>query len=128
MVGASSGLRAEGVLRSSPTFSALSWHSVGGGEDISWRDAALVEFPGKKGFYGLITSQNETYVEWNNGFREYYDLENDPYQLDNAFKSKSVPSPDTQRVAELEAQLEQMQSCKANTTNTCQNPEVRTTP
>ena len=123
LAGVSAPAKADGT-----SFAPLIGHSVGGRVDIPWRDAALVEFPGKKGFYGLISSQNETYVEWNNGFREYYDLDNDPYQLDNAFKSKAVPSPDTQRVAELEAQLEQMQSCKANTANTCQDPGARTTP
>jgi N-acetylglucosamine-6-sulfatase len=99
------------------------------GEAASCRDAALVERPGKnRGFYGLITAQSETHIEWNSGFREYYDLNIDPYQLDNAFESKSAPPPDPQRIVELETQLEQLRTCKANTANTCQDSGAGTPP
>ena len=83
--------------------------------DVPWRDAALVEDSGRRGFYGLITERGEAYVEWNGGFKEYYNLNRDPYQLDNAFESKSVPPPDPARVRELEAQLKRLRSCSANT-------------
>jgi N-acetylglucosamine-6-sulfatase len=84
-------------------------------KDVPWRDAALVEDSGRRGFYGLITERGEAYVEWNGGFKEYYNLNRDPYQLDNAFESKSVPPPDPARVRELEAQLKRLRSCSANT-------------
>jgi len=83
--------------------------------DVPWRDAALVEGPGKRGYHGLITERGEAYVEWKSGFKENYDLKRDPYQLDNAFESKSVPPPDPARVRELEAQLKRLRSCSANT-------------
>jgi N-acetylglucosamine-6-sulfatase len=87
--------------------------------DVPWRDAALVEGPGKRGYHGLITERGEAYVEWKSGFKEYYDLKRDPYQLDNAFESKSVPRPDPGRVRDLAAQLKKLQNCKANTANRC---------
>jgi N-acetylglucosamine-6-sulfatase len=99
------------------------------GESVTLREAALLEWPGERdGFYGLVTVQNETYVEWNSGFKEYYDLNNDPYQQDNAFRSKSASPPDSQRVAELEVKLEQLRGCKADTANTCQGLGAGTTP
>jgi N-acetylglucosamine-6-sulfatase len=88
-------------------------------KDVPWRDAALVEDSGRKGFSGLITERGEAYVEWKRGFKEYYNLNRDPYQLDNAFKSKSVRPPDPGRVRALAAQLKKLQNCKANKANTC---------
>ena len=88
-------------------------------KDVPWRDAALVEDYGRRGYYGLITERGETYVEWKGGFKEYYDLNRDPYQLDNAFESKSVRPPDPARVRALAAQLKRLQNCKANTANRC---------
>jgi N-acetylglucosamine-6-sulfatase len=90
-----------------------------GSKDVPWRDAALVEDSGRRGYSGLITERGEAYVEWKRGFKEYYNLNRDPYQLDNAFKSKSVPRPDPGRVRELAAQLKKLQNCKANTANRC---------
>jgi N-acetylglucosamine-6-sulfatase len=83
-------------------------------KDIPWRDAALVEDYGRRGFSGLITERGEAYVEWKGGFKEYYNLNRDPYQLDNAFESKSVPPPDPARVRELKAQLQKLKRCKEN--------------
>jgi hypothetical protein len=83
-------------------------------KDIPWRDAALVEDYGRTGFSGLITERGEAYVEWKGGFKEYYNLNRDPYQLDNAFESKSVPPPDPARVRELKAQLQKLKRCKEN--------------
>jgi N-acetylglucosamine-6-sulfatase len=83
-------------------------------KDIPWRDAALVEDYGRRGFSGLITERGEAYVEWKGGFKEYYNLNRDPYQLDNAFESKSVPPPDPARVRELKTQLQKLKRCKEN--------------
>ena len=98
------------------------------GEDIPWRDAALLEDGGRLGFSGLITERGEAYVEWKTGFREYYDLDKDPFQLDNAFKSKAVPPPDPARVAELAARLEQLRSCKTDTCSDAANAVTPLTP
>jgi arylsulfatase A-like enzyme len=76
------------------------------GENLPWRDAALVEKRSDKGYYGLVTSDNETYVEWNGGFREYYDLDTDPHQLDNAHQTA-----DTTRLAQLDATLAGLRDC-----------------
>jgi N-acetylglucosamine-6-sulfatase len=81
------------------------------GGSVPWRAAALVEEPGKKGFYGMITSRNEAYVEWNSGFKEYYRLNADRHQMDNAFKSRSVPPPDPARAAELGNLLDDLKGC-----------------
>jgi N-acetylglucosamine-6-sulfatase len=88
-------------------------------KDVPWRDAALVEDRGRTSYFGLFTDRGEAYVEWKGGFKEYYNLNRDPYQLDNAFESNSVPPPDPARVRELAAQLQRLQRCSANTANTC---------
>ena len=91
-------------------------------KDVPWRDAALVEDHDRRSsYFGLITERREAYVEWKGGFKEYYNLNRDPHQLDNAFKSKSVPPPDPARVRQLKAQLERLQRCKAKTCRVAAN-------
>lgn len=40
----------------------------------------------KSPFIGLRLADNRTYVEYENGEREYYDMNTDPYQLDNSYQ------------------------------------------
>jgi arylsulfatase A-like enzyme len=53
-----------------------------------WRDALLIEgarsgSPRRPAYSGVYR-EDETYVEYENGEREYYDLAEDPHQLNNA--------------------------------------------
>jgi len=77
----------------------------------SWRPEMLIEHPGGAGlpiripaWYGVRT-QSETYVEFDNGENEYYDLKNDPLQLNNLARqaSSSTISRLSARVAALKA-------------------------
>ncbi len=61
----------------------------GGGAPDSWRSAVLIEnmeSPGERAPwppYAGVRYQEEVYVEYANGEKEYYDLKTDPYQLEN---------------------------------------------
>jgi arylsulfatase A-like enzyme len=61
----------------------------GGG--TAWRDAILLESfsrdpsSNKNPSWIAIRLEDEIYVEYGNGDREYYDLKADPHQLDNAY-------------------------------------------
>jgi arylsulfatase A-like enzyme len=60
------------------------------GQSVAWRDSFLVEFLGRDqrfrggppAFTGVRTERH-LYVEYRNGWRELYDLRDDPYQLRN---------------------------------------------
>ena len=74
----------------------------------SWRQDFLVEIyrnpPMQPGAPGLaLRTQFETYVEYNDGFRELYDLRTDPYQLQNIYATAdpSHIAKLSQRLAEL---------------------------
>ncbi|MFT5299515.1 MAG: arylsulfatase A-like enzyme [Mariniblastus sp.] len=44
--------------------------------------------------YASLRKPNQIYTEWSTGDREYYDLNQDPYQLQNEFSSLSTPQQD----------------------------------
>jgi N-acetylglucosamine-6-sulfatase len=73
-----------------------------------YRGALLVEFSGDSVKYtGIRTSAGELYVEYpRTGEKELYDLESDPYQLNNAYE-KADPA----LIADLEARLEVLKGC-----------------
>ena len=58
-----------------------------------WREDLLIQnFERKRVFddvcqcaYAALRTKDELYVHWANGQREYYDLQRDPHQLDNAW-------------------------------------------
>ncbi len=77
-----------------------------------WRTAILLErrslhTPGAS-FYGVRTSEGKKYVEYEDGFRELYDLSDDPYELSNSYDA-SAP------LADLATRLEVLKRCAAET-------------
>jgi hypothetical protein len=81
----------------------------GGEEDLSsWRSAILLEELVGKGTraYRAITTESYKYVEYDNGERELYDLEADPYELDSIYASA-----DSSLVEDLKTKLEALRSC-----------------
>jgi N-acetylglucosamine-6-sulfatase len=79
----------------------------------SWRTAFLIEY--LRGQHGMPqhntirTAGGEKYVEYPRGARvehEYYRLREDPYELENAYRSA-----DPDRIEELRARLEAFKSC-----------------
>jgi arylsulfatase A-like enzyme len=95
---------------------------VRGGLPDDWRNAILVEHHGPKPdrddpdeqgrasgnppSYEAIRTARFLYVEYRDGQREFYDLQNDPYELDNLATSLSPVQLDT-----LHADLTQFQDC-----------------
>ena len=82
----------------------------GGEEDpsSSWRLSVLLEGFGKKGSrtYGAVRTESYKYVEYDNGERELYDLQADPYELDSIYESA-----DSSLVEDLKTKLEALESC-----------------
>lgn len=82
-----------------------------GQETPLWRTAALVENrgsnkPSRPAYSGVVT-QIRTYVEYESGERELYNLETDPYQLRNAY-----PETDSALKEKLAVQLQALRSCE----------------
>jgi arylsulfatase A-like enzyme len=93
------------------------------GEDPGdWRNVALIEHvkpppspedpdrqdsgPGAPPTYNALRTENELYVEYANGEREYYDLARDPHALDN--RAKAMPP---QRAQELSGLMYALTRC-----------------
>ena len=79
------------------------------GQSTSWRSAGLIENRRSRkqhrpAYAGLIT-EKRTYVEYENGERELYDLETDPHQLENQAGQRPVEE------AELSARLRELRDC-----------------
>jgi arylsulfatase A-like enzyme len=68
----------------------------------AWREVVLSQGKAKKvpRWYGVLTTRY-SYVEYENGERELYDLEADPYQLENL--TGTLPEFEAQLSARLEA-------------------------
>jgi N-acetylglucosamine-6-sulfatase len=79
---------------------------LGGDEDLPWRTSVLLErLPTQRGYQAIRTGTHK-YVEYNNGEKELYDLEADPYELDNVYES-AAPS----LLKDLKVKLEALKSC-----------------
>jgi N-acetylglucosamine-6-sulfatase len=78
------------------------------GEDHAWRSAVLLEgFPDENPpSYGAVRTETHKYVEYDNGETELYDLEADPYELENLPK---ITNPSL--VADLNTKLNALRSC-----------------
>jgi N-acetylglucosamine-6-sulfatase len=63
------------------------------GTASTWRSAILLEQ--KKtpttSFSGIRTSGSMKYIEYEDGFKELYDLKSDPYELNNTYKATAPP-------------------------------------
>jgi arylsulfatase A-like enzyme len=93
-----------------------------GGQPADWRNAVLIEHHGSEPqianpdaqsgvsgnppSYGAIRTHRYLYVEYDNGEREFYDLQNDPYELHNL-----AAGLDAQRLAQLHQQLTDLRNC-----------------
>jgi len=75
------------------------------GTPPSWRTVFLLEFDKWGRTYGVRTAQRK-YVEYQSGFRELYDMETDPYELDNGY-SAAEPT----LVARLHSRLKALRAC-----------------
>jgi N-acetylglucosamine-6-sulfatase len=77
-------------------------------EDHAWRSAVLLEgFPDENPpSYGAVRTETHKYVEYDNGETELYDLEADPYELENL-----TDITDLALVADLNTKLNALRSC-----------------
>jgi N-acetylglucosamine-6-sulfatase len=76
------------------------------GVDPSWRTPVLLErLPTQRG-YRAVRTETHKYVEYNNGEVELYDLQADPYELNNIYESA-----DSALLEDLKAKLEALKSC-----------------
>jgi arylsulfatase A-like enzyme len=62
--------------------------------------------PGGSPAFEAIRTGTHKYVEYNDGQKELYDLEADPYELDNVYESA-----DPSLVEDLETRLDELESC-----------------
>src|SRR5215204_582730 len=62
--------------------------------------------PGGSPAFEAIRTETHKYVEYENGERELYDLQNEPYELENFYETA-----DTFLVEDLQARLEALRSC-----------------
>jgi arylsulfatase A-like enzyme len=79
---------------------------LGGDEGPSWRTSVLLEKSRIPRGYQAVRTDTHKYVEYNNGETELYDLEADPYELDNIYESA-----DPSLLEDLGARLEALRDC-----------------
>jgi len=77
------------------------------GSATSWRSAVLLEH---RSFRGVRTSDDKKYIEYGDGFKEFYDLKvkADPYELNNSYGTNSSP-------ADLASRLQAFKGCAGAT-------------
>lgn len=80
---------------------------------VPWRESILIEhFGGGAPFrvrsYSGVRSENDVYIEYVTGEKEYYDLRKDPYQMDN--KAASLSAKEANR---LSAHVAALKDCVA---------------
>lgn len=82
------------------------------GEDPPWRSGVLLEGWGENLQFGLapeykaVRTESHKYVEYVNGERELYDLEDDPYELENVYESA-----DPSLTENLKTKLDALRNC-----------------
>ena len=81
------------------------------GKTTPWRRWLLFEhFLSGHPYAGVRTAEEESYIEHENGEREYYDLAVDPWQLESAHAAPENAG----RMAELSATLSDLQGCRGS--------------
>jgi N-acetylglucosamine-6-sulfatase len=83
------------------------------GRATTWRTAILLELP--KTIFGIRTNDGRKYIEYGDGFKEYYDLNADPYELRNLVYYGAVPPTD------LQTRLQALKGCAGNTCRTAED-------
>ncbi len=82
------------------------------GNATTWRSAFLLEGRDDQNpsasFYGIRTSAGSKYIEYAGGFKELYDLNADPYELNNSYAANSSP-------ADLITRLQALKGCAGST-------------
>lgn len=79
------------------------------GSDVPWRTSYLLGCCGDGGAgYAGVRTEQYTYLEFNSGAGEFYDLTVDPYQLDNTYDTM----PTDLQLA-LHARVEALRTCSA---------------
>jgi N-acetylglucosamine-6-sulfatase len=82
-----------------------------GGKPWTWRSSVLLEGFVGKGVraYGALRTEDYKYVEYDDGERELYDLQDDPYELENAYESA-----DPSLLEDLQRRLEALRDCSGD--------------
>jgi len=82
------------------------------GEESQWRSAVLLEGWGENfrfaraPAYKAVRTESHKYVEYETGQRELYDLQADPYELENIYESA-----DPSLIEDLKTKLGTLRSC-----------------
>jgi N-acetylglucosamine-6-sulfatase len=90
------------------------------GNATSWRTAILLEI--RSSILGIRTSDGRKYIEYGDGFKEYYDLKADPNELRNLVYYGEV-SP-----AALASRLQALKGCSGDTCRAAEGATDTTTP
>lgn len=89
--------------------------------DSDWRTAILNEQELRQRFhipdYGAVRTKTHTYVRWKTGERELYDLQKDPYELEN-INDKADPIT----LARLKTRLKMLSVCRGSTCVATEGP------
>jgi arylsulfatase A-like enzyme len=83
------------------------------GNATSWRTAVLLEV--RPTILGIRTSDGRKYIEYGDGFKEYYDLNADPYELRNLVYYGEVPPTG------LRTRLQALKGCAGDTCRTAED-------
>jgi N-acetylglucosamine-6-sulfatase len=83
------------------------------GTATSWRTAVLLEV--RPTILGIRTSDGRKYIEYGDGFKEYYDLNADPNELRNLVYYGEVPPTD------LRTRLQALKGCAGDTCRTAED-------
>ncbi len=81
-----------------------------------WRSSLMVDFYSAHPYKGLLTSDGKRYFEYETGEREYYDLDEDPWQLQNSYNTLQPEQRD-----QLSRRLEALRNCSGNTCREADN-------
>ena len=86
-----------------------------------WRTAILNEQDEKQRFhipdYEAVKTKTHTYVRWKTGERELYDLQKDPYELEN-IEDKADPVT----LARLKTRLQMLSACRGSACRAGEGP------
>jgi N-acetylglucosamine-6-sulfatase len=87
------------------------------GRATTWRSAILLEISHPEqtmSAYGIRTSAGNKYIEYEGGFREFYNLSTDPYELRNKYSAARPPTS-------LAARLEALKGCASDSCRAAEN-------